>query len=329
MKQTGTRADALGRLVCRCPYVYGFALLSSTWTQAAWAQDEAPTKASCAQAYESAQETRASGHLLETRQRLSFCAKTECPGFVQKDCARWLEEVDRELPSIVITPSGLTTEEAAQVGVKIDGQLISGALSGAALTVDPGPHELVLERPGHAPIRRSIMAQQGVQNRSVEIAFDGEDALGGTVPSDALGQHDDRAGGSSSELRPYAYAAWSVGAVGLGVFAVLGTLGRADERGLKEECPTFTLAPEDVAPGVCLQSTIDERKSSYEREFMIADIGLVTGIVGAAAGTVLFIMSATDGSPPETSDELQAARGLRWDVSPTRGGAFASVATSF
>jgi hypothetical protein len=326
MKQTGTGAGALGRLVCRCSFLCGFALLSSTWTQVAWAEDEAPTKASCAQAYESAQETRASGHLQETRQRLSFCAKTECPGFVQKDCARWLEEVDRELPSIVITPSGLTTEEAAQVGVKIDGQLISGALSGAALSVDPGPHELVLERPGHPPIHRSIMAQQGVQNRPIEIAFGGQDALAGAAPSDAL---DDSAGGSSSELRPYAYAAWSVGAVGLGVFAVLGTLGRADERGLKEECPTFTLVPADVTPGVCLQSTIDRRKSGYEREFMIADIGLATGIVGAAAGTVLFIMSVTDASAPESGDELQAARGLRWDVSPTPGGAFASVETSF
>jgi hypothetical protein len=247
---------------------------------------------------------------------------------VQKDCARWLEEVDRELPSIVITPSGLTSEEAAEVGVKIDGQLISGALSGAALSVDPGPHELVLERPGHPPIRRSIMAQQGVQNRAIEVTFGAPDALAGTASSGALGPLGDSAAGSSSELRPYAYAAWSVGAVGLGVFAVLGTLGRADERALKQDCPTFTLVPGEEAPGICLQSTIDRRKSSYEREFMIADVGLVTGIVGAAAGTVLFIMSVTD-TPPEASDGVQAARGLRWDVSPTRGGAFASVGTSF
>jgi hypothetical protein len=324
-KQTGPRSGALGTLVCRCLSGCGLAFLTSSWASVALAQDEAPTKASCAQAYESAQESRASGHLQQTRERLSFCARPECPGFVQKDCARWLEEVDKEIPSVILSPVGLANEAAGQVSVKLDGELISGALNGAPLSLDPGRHELVLERPGQVPLTRTIMAQQGVQNRSIEIRFD-EQAPSG-VPKE-LSIDDTHTG--SSALRPYAYAAWGVGAVGLGVFAVLGTLGRADEQSLKDDCPVVTTDPAGVTRGVCLDSTIDHRKSSYKREFRIADVGLAAGIVGAAAGTVLFFMSAGDSSSSVSLEaDPRAATRLKFDVSPLAGGAFARVHSAF
>lgn len=291
------------------------------------AQEAAPSKASCAQAYESAQESRASGQLQETRERLSFCARTECPSFVQKDCARWLEEVDRELPSIVLYPVGSSSDAAAQVTVKLDGQELPEALAGGPIVLDPGRHELVVERPGEPPVTRIIMAQQGVQNRSIKIELGPPGEVGG---AGAASLEADTEASTSSPLRPYAYAAWGVGAVGLGVFAVLGTLGRADERGLKDDCPRKANAPEEVGPGVCLQSTIDERQSSYQREFVIADVGLVTGIVGATAGAVLFFLSASDSTNAEDVETtLGAQTGLRVDVSPTPGGAFATIQSAF
>jgi hypothetical protein len=304
--------------------VCGVALLMGTWGGVAFAQDENPSKASCAQAYESAQESRASGQLQETRQRLSFCARTECPSFVQKDCARWLDEVDRELPSVVLSAVGLDREAAAQVTIKVDGKLISGALSGGPVSLDPGRHELVLERPGHSPITRTIMAQQGVQNRSIVVQFDDAgEAGGGGVERDA-------APNAWAPLRPYSYVAWGVGAVGLGMFAVLGTLGRADARELREECPEFTTEnTPNLPPGVCPQSKIDERKSSYEREFVFADVGLITGIIGAAAGTALFIMSEAGPAPANVDADLKSAKALRFDVSPTSSGVRASVRGAF
>jgi hypothetical protein len=325
MKQTGPRSGTLGTPVCQRLGGFGLVLVTSGWASVALAQDEAPTKASCAQAYESAQESRASGHLQQTRERLSFCARPECPGFVQKDCARWLEEVDKEIPSVVLNPVGLASEAAGQVSVKLDGELISGALNGAPLSLDPGRHELVLERPGQLPLTRTIMAQQGVQNRSIEIRFDEQPPSGapnGLTVADASN--------GSSALRPYAYAAWGVGALGLGVFAVLGTLGRADEQSLKDDCPVVTPDPAGVTRGVCLQSTIDDRKSSYRREFRIADVGLVAGLVGAASGTVLFFMSAGDSSSSVSVDaNPRATTRLSFDVSPLAGGAFASVHSAF
>jgi hypothetical protein len=224
---------------------------------------EAPSKASCAQAYESAQESRAAGQLQETQKRLSVCARPECPSFVQKDCARWLEEVDRELPSVIIRAEGLDAQAAGEVRVTLDGQPVPNAFGGGPITLDPGRHELVAESPGGSRMARTIVAQQGVQNRSVNLDFAPEQAASAEVAVDT--------GSEGSSLRPYAYVAWGLGAVGLGTFAVLGTLGRADEQALKDDCPAATTVPSLEGPGVCAQSEADERKRIYEREFLLAD----------------------------------------------------------
>lgn len=287
------------------------------------APGEAPSKASCAQAYESAQESRAAGQLQETQKRLSVCARAECPSFVQKDCARWLEEVDRELPSVVIHAEGVDAEAARQIRVTLDGEPVPNAFGGGPVTLDPGRHELLAEGPGGDRLSRIIVAQQGVQNRPVHLDFAPEPA---PVASADMAVD---TGSPGSSLRPYAYVAWGLGAVGIGTFAVLGTLGRADEQALKDDCQNgATPDINAVRPGTCYLPRADERKAIYEREFLLADVGLVTGIMGAAAGTVLFILSATDGSSASSAAEGDEA-GLRLDIAPAPGGGYASVGGVF
>lgn len=318
MKQTG--CGGAGSWLCRALLAFAAAgAVSGTRAVVAHAQEESPSKASCAQAYESAQESRAAGQLQETQQRLSLCARPECPSFVQKDCSRWLDEVERELPSIVVKADGL--EPDAAVTVELDGTALTGALEGSAITLDPGRHELVAQSPGRPSVSRVIVAQQGVQNRIVTLDF------GVQLPTPAATELD-ASPSSGSTLRPYAYVAWGVGAVGLGAFAVLGTLGRADERGLKDDCPRATTDPAAVAPGVCLESSANDRKAIYEREFLLADVGLVTGIVGAATGTVLFILAATESPSSDTAGADDGA-GLRWDLTPRPGGGYATVGGHF
>jgi hypothetical protein len=293
------------------------------WTLPAAAQEAAPSKARCAEAYESAQESRVSGALQQTRSRLAYCAQAECPSFVQKDCARWLEEVDKELPSVVVSVVGLDADASAaasspSVSLKIDGHEVPEPLSGKAISLDPGKHELVLERPGAEPVTRTILAQQGVQNRSVEIRL-------ANASVDAARGAEADSSSASSPMRTVAYVAWGVGAVGLGAFAVLGTLARTDKDRFEEECALQTIYPEKVMPGVCLDTTLGDRKSSYEREEVMADIGLLTGIIGAATGTVLFILSKDSGEPVKSED----AASLHLDLAPTLGGAWAGVRGAF
>ena len=111
----------------------------------------------------------------------------------------------------------------------------------------------------------------------------------------------------------------------MGAFAVLGTLARTDKDRFEEECAQRTKFQDRVMPGVCLESTLDDRKSSYEREEVMADIGLLTGIVGAATGTVLFILSKDSGAPAKSED----AASLHLDLAPTLGGAWGGVRGAF
>jgi hypothetical protein len=291
----------------------------------AQAQTPAPSKASCAEAYESAQESRASGALQETRSRLAHCAQTECPSFVQKDCARWLEEVDRELPSVVVSVVGLQPDAVQTTSLKIDGRAISDPLSGKIISLDPGKHELVLERAGAEPLTRTILAQQGVQNRNVEIRL--ADAAAPAQAESTFAA--DTAAPRASPLRTIAYASWGVGAVGIGAFAVLGTLARADKKAFEEQCQGVTSIPERVGPGVCHEDTADQLESKYQREEVLADVGLITGIVGAATGTVLFVLSMNRSSTAKADPSATASARLHLDVAPTAGGAWASVSGAF
>jgi hypothetical protein len=286
------------------------------------AESAAPSKASCAEAYESAQESRASGALQQTRSRLAYCAQTECPAFVQKDCAHWLEEVDRELPSIIISVVGLDTDAAKGASLAIDGRVIADSLSGKAITLDPGKHQLVLERPGSEPVTRTLLAQQGVQNRVVEIRV-GEEGLSSSASESVFDA--DAAAPRSSTLRSLAFVSWGAGAVGIGAFAVLGTLARADEDRFREDCASVATTEDLLGPGICLQSTADRRKAKYEREEVLADVGLIAGIAGAAAGTVLFVLSTSSDSPSDAEPKSSA----RLEVSPLPGGAWASVSGAF
>ncbi len=285
------------------------------------AEQAAPSKASCAQAYESAQESRASGALQRTRSLLAYCAQTECPAFVQKDCAHWLDEVDRELPSIVVTVVGL--EAGAQdATLKLDGQPIDDALSGKPISLDPGQHQLVLERPGAEPVTRNLLAQQGVQNRAVELRV-GEHALSAASNESVFDA--DAAVPGTSPMRSLAFVSWGVGAVGLGAFAILGTLARADENRFREDCASVTDMEELLGPGICRPSTADRRKAKYEREEVLADVGLVTGLAGAVAGTVLYVLSM----PSDGAAAAEPDTAARLELTPLPGGAWAGVTGAF
>ncbi len=302
--------------------VLSLGLWPSLWSDTALAQESGPSKTSCAEAYETAQERRASGQLQETRERLAYCAQEECPSFVQKDCARWLTEVDRELPSVRLVPVSIDPKEAKDLNVTIDGKIVSGALSGSPVILDPGRHELVVERAGQEPIRRVVMAQQGVQNRTIRIDF------GQAARAPAEASAPDAAGAT---LEPLAYAALGLGAIGIGVFAVVGTLGRYDEEGLVQDCRQETEFPEmvNLEERTCLSSTFRERRSSYQREFVIADVGLITGIAGLTAGTVLFVLSKLGSSEESNEPAVEDSAELHFQLTPTQGGAWGAVQGQF
>src|SRR5687767_3176668 len=60
------------------------------------------TKVRCARAAEQAQQLRLDAKLLEARDQLRMCVRPACPDIVRSYCTRWFEEVEADLPSVVV-----------------------------------------------------------------------------------------------------------------------------------------------------------------------------------------------------------------------------------
>ena len=55
----------------------------------------------CSQSYVAAQRLQRAGKLVESRASMLACADAKCPSEIQTDCAQWLGELRRKLPSAV------------------------------------------------------------------------------------------------------------------------------------------------------------------------------------------------------------------------------------
>ena len=66
------------------------------------APSRADDKAACLDAASKAQSLRDAHKLVEAREQLRACAAARCPAVVQNDCATWLVEVERALPTVVL-----------------------------------------------------------------------------------------------------------------------------------------------------------------------------------------------------------------------------------
>lgn len=281
-----------------------------------------PTKAECASAYEGGQELRAQGRLIEARERLVVCAQEACPAFVQSDCATWLMDVEEELPTVVVVAKGPDGRDAVDVRVSVDGELLLHTLDGKAVPIDPGLHEFRFEYPGADAVSKQILVRQGQKNRAIEVSFArNEPAAAGrrqtaiaAEPSPhvaALPAEDETTepGAGPGPLRPYAYAAGGVGAAGVVTWAVLGLVGRGQQRELDKSCKPS-----------CSQKRVDP----IDRKYLAADISLLVGLAGLGTGVALFILSM-----PEASEPAADASGIHVDVIPLRGGGAASVRGRF
>jgi hypothetical protein len=240
---------------------------------------------------------------------LVICAQDFCPGFVQTDCAQWLTEVQRELPTYVVVAKDKAGEDTTHVSVTVDEQEIAKELDGKAVAIDPGPHKFHFELEGADPVDQQIVIRQGQKDRVIAVSFApaGSDAPGESpyaAPANAKGDTGPTARTGPGPLRPYAYIAGGVGAAGLLGFAIVGGIGKGEESDLRDK---------HCAPN-CSRSDTDAIKTKY----IVADVLLGVGIAGLGAGVALFFLS-------QPKQEEPAQTGLHFDVKGAPGAAFATV----
>jgi len=238
----------------------GFALALVAWT----APSHAEGPDACLSSYESAQRLRLETKLRAAKAALVTCARAECPDVLRRDCSRWLGEVEKSLPSVVVAARRGATD-VTEVRVVIDGDIVAESLDGSAITLDPGKHAFRFELDGAPAVERSLLIVAGEKDRAIEVSFE--------APADA------KQTAAPSALPVYALGA--LGVVALGSFAYFGLSSHAKREDLA------------ACKGHCPEDDVDE----VRREQLVADVSLGVGLV--ALGAAAYLHFGRAGGPPK------------------------------
>ena len=245
----------------------------------------ADDKAACLDAATKGQRLRDGHKLVEAREQLRVCAAAACPAVVQSDCANWLAEVERALPSVVISAKSGAGADLFDVKVSVDGQPLVSKLDGRAAAMDPGPHTFHFEGAGGASVDEQVLVREGEQSQPVAVVL-------GAPPPLATGAPD--ATGSSSPWKTVGWVAAGVGVAGLAVGTVFGLIAMGDKN-----------AAHCGADNLCDPGTLGGMKSAA----LLSDVGWIAGGVLLAGGAALVLLS------PGGGHEGAAAASVR--VAPT------------
>jgi hypothetical protein len=234
---------------------------------AAFADD----KAACLDASLQAQSLRAAHELVEAREQLRVCATARCPAVVAADCSSWLAEVEKALPSIVVSAKSAAGADLVDVKVSVDGKPLVSKLDGQAMPMNAGAHTFHFEAADGPGLDQQVVVREGEKNQAVAVV------LGAPAPPPAPAVGHDQA---TEEARPS--SAWKtvgwilggVGIVGLGVGTALGIVATADKSS-------------DCTGSVCKSGTLGGIKTAAH----VSDIGLIAGGVLFAGGAALVLWS--------------------------------------
>jgi hypothetical protein len=255
------------------------------------AQGSQDLKEACAASYEQAQTLRRAAKLGLARAQLAVCQQT-CPAVLARDCRRWVDEIEREMPALSFRVVDRNGAPLSGVQLSVDGELLEMPAEGELLRLDPGRHRIVL-RYGDERHARALELEPK-QREVLSVAFD---VVREPEPPSSTGDPTADRGGELS-IPPAAWALGAVGVVGLGAGAVLGIKGHVDRSDLRSRC----------AP-TCEQDEVD----AIRRDWTIAAVA--AGVGAVAAGVAIWLVI----------DENQA----RVSLSPTPGGAVGALGGAF
>jgi hypothetical protein len=255
--------------------------LGLLWAHGARAVD------SCASAYEESQVARSEGRLRSAQGLLRSCTHVECAEFIRTDCARWLEELESAMPSVVLVAKA-DGAELHDVEVAFDGDVIAAELDGKAVPVDPGRHVLTFRRRGYPARELEIIIREGDKNRPVVAELEPPAKVAKPPPPSPDAGRKERGVGL---LPPVLLG---VGALGAAGFATLGLLGISQQHDLETSCSPH-----------CRDSEVD----AVHKKFVLADVSLAVSVLALAGSGYLFwsASSAPTAKPPASQTAVNAS----------------------
>jgi hypothetical protein len=199
-------------------------------------------------------------------------------------------EVEAKLAFVTVTiahaPAGAT--------LKVGGRVVPPEQWPAPIVASAGTVDVVLADSGGKELARQTVAATAGQK--TPVALDAQPPVARPVESSPDDKPDfnrpqDTPPPTSgrSNLRTYSYIAGGVGVAGLAVFTIFGVMSNSDYNDLQSSCRS----------GVCAPGKSGEISNGKTFE-TVANVGLVAGIVGVAAGATLFVLSLSGKSSNST-----------------------------
>jgi hypothetical protein len=266
--------------------IHGALLIVLTAVLGLYPTDLIAQTTACSEDYEKAQEERASGHLNAALSRLRGCVNPDCPKFIREDCARWMDQTEAALPSVVFAVRRDGVDQT-EVEVTCDGIPIAHSIDGKAVPIDPGIHVFLFNVVGFGPIERQLVIREGERNRILNVEFRSPHK---PMPTWSVAE----AKGGHARLNYLTYGLAGAGALGLVGFTVFAILGSNQQGDLERKCSPY-----------CEPSQVDSLKTKY----LIADTCLAVGLVSLGAATYLYF-SKRDPKPRDRDRAQTVALGL-------------------
>jgi hypothetical protein len=256
-------------------------LLLSTLSTPASADD----KAACVEASSKGQRFRDAHKLVEAREQLRVCAAARCPTVIQSDCAAWLADVEKALPSIVLAAKSRAGVDLVDIAVSVDGQPLVSRLDGQAMAMNAGPHTFHFEATDGTRVDRQVLLKEGEKNLEVAVV------LGAEPPPPSPPAGVETAGDAKKTSTPWRTVGWvlgGAGVVGLGVGTAFGLVAVSDK------------SDAHCVNDVCDAGTTGGIKSAA----LVSDIGWIAGGVLLATGAGIVLFSPSAGAPGSTGVRL-------------------------
>lgn len=236
-------------------------------------------KAQCAKSYSDAQRFRKRGALVDAKSELAICLR-ECGDNVRADCAHWMEEVERAVPTLAVSVRKGGTD-VQRYTLRIDGVVRADA--SRSVELDPGAHDIAVESDGEQRSQKIVLVE-GEKLRRVELELAPPAAPAAAVTAQPA------SGPASPGAEPSSKVPWQtvvfgaagvVGVAGFAGFALYGNSRYADLEKCRPDCTS-----DDVA----------KTKTAYR----IGDAALGVGVVSLGIATVFYLLER-DKAPPSTA----------------------------
>jgi hypothetical protein len=239
-------------------------------------------KLQCLDAAGDGQKLRDAHKLIEARDKFRVCAAAGCPSVVQGDCAGWLDAVEKNLPTVVLSAKTRAGAPMVDVRVSVDGQPFATKLDGDALAIDPGSHTFHFEAPDGATHDELAVVNEGGKNQVVAVILGAAASAPQTPAAPQAATASGGTGTPSNPLRTWGWVIGGVGVAGLAVGAVFGLVAAGDKS--KAHCD---------AADFCDPGTTGAIKSAA----LVSDVGWIAGglLTAGGLGLVLFAPSTKSG----------------------------------